>query len=218
MALCAPDKTKSMSLELGRGQCLLYTLTSLYPAIPLLLFITFFVLWQAWLRVLAWLLLHLLGMPDCINTFINNHYRYNFIDILSLAVSNVTLTSNPAGNVFCNGSEVIFTCETRGSDTLEWHDGFYLGSDTRQIGFVATLHNISETRTILSNAGTVTVATLTNNSLDDNDVVVLESTLRITALTVAPSGDVRCVRDDHNESHLDFQVLGEFVRIATTII
>ena len=124
----------------------------------------------------------------------------------------MTLTSDPNGTVFCNGSEVIFTCETRGSETLEWHDGFYLGSENRQIAFVATFHNVGETKIIAD-----TVANLTQNSLDDG-VRVLVSTLRITALSDTPSGDVRCVRDNHNESHLVFHVLGEFLRIATSII
>ena len=99
-------------------------------------------------------------------------------------------------------------CKTRGSPTLEWRgDSFYVGS---QIGFVAEIHPINFTRTSISNYNTV--ATLTKN-FRDGDVRVLVSTLRITALSDAPSGFVMCAHANGTEVRIEFQVLGEFDRV-----
>ena len=101
--------------------------------------------------------------------------------------------------MFCNGSVVIFTCEIRGSDILQWRgDGFYVGDP---ITFAAVLHTVNVTRTSSSNPNTV--ATLTQNYLDDGDVRVLVSTLRIDIIAVSDS-----VRADGTGSRTDFEVLG----------
>ena len=114
------------------------------------------------------------------------------------------LTSNPAGTVYCNGSEVIFTCETRGSPTLTWRgDDDYVGNGA-QLGFAAEVNPIGTTMNSSSNPNTV--ATLTQNSTDDG-VSVLVSTLRIIATSDAPSGNIMCAGT--NNKDITFRVLGE---------
>ena len=114
-----------------------------------------------------------------------------------------TLINSPNRNVFCNGEEVIFTCETRGSATLEWRgDSFYVGDpiglpEFRNISFIAP-----------SSSNADTIATLTQNYLDDG-VRVLVSTLRITALSAESSGSVVCAVPRGNGESFDFKVLGE---------
>ena len=121
------------------------------------------------------------------------------------AVVAQTLTSNPTGNVFCNGSEVIFTCETRGSDTLVWtSDGFYVQEN---ITFGAQVDGVNRT---IRHSSSSTVATLTQNYLD-GDVRVLVSTLRITPLLDAPNGFVMCAVPGGTEKRLGFHVIGVFV-------
>ena len=116
----------------------------------------------------------------------------------------MNLTSNPDVRVFCNGSEVIFTCEIRGSSTLTWSgDFFYLRSP---IGFANEIHPLNSPRNSSSNENTV--ATLTKNYVDGG-VRVLRSTLRITALSSEPRGFVVCGGDEGTGERVDFQVLGE---------
>ena len=106
--------------------------------------------------------------------------------ILGIAVAQ-TLTSNPDGHDYCGSSEVVFTCETRGSEVLTWKgDNFYLRSPIGLAGEIRTVNY-----TVRSSSNNNTVVTLTYNSLD-GDVCVLKSTLRIIAQSRAPSGFVTC--------------------------
>ena len=119
-----------------------------------------------------------------------------------------TLTSVPKGLEFCNGSEVIFTCETRDSASLNWRgDNFYVQN---QIGFVAEIDSINSTRN--------GIATLTENYLDADNVRVLVSTLRIMATSDAHNGNVTCVRANDDRSSIIFQVFGEFSHYDIVIV
>ena len=105
--------------------------------------------------------------------------------------------------MFCNGSVVIFTCETRGSATIEWRgDNFYVGN---LIGFSAEIDPINHT--INSSSNQNTVATLTENYLDGSDLVLV-STLRIITTSDAPNGTVKCIHaDDGTTESIVFEVL-----------
>ena len=124
-----------------------------------------------------------------------------------LSVVAQTLTGITDGDIFCNGSEVIFTCETRGSTTLTWRsNGIYIQDE---ISFVATVDNIRDTITGSSND---IVANLTQN---DRDGGVLVSTLRIIVSSVAPSGFVSCIRANGTADRINFTVIGKFITNCT---
>ena len=115
-----------------------------------------------------------------------------------------TLTSVPNGPVFCNGSEVIFTCKTRGSTSIDWRgDDFYVGNF---LGFSAELHLMNHT---ITHQFENTVATLTASYLDGG-VRVLVSTLRILATSDAPNGTVTCVHTDNRTNATEvFKVISK---------
>ena len=137
----------------------------------------------------------------------------NYSETPSSSAVAVNVTSNPSGNVFCNGSEVIFTCETRGSPSIIWQgDSFYVGG---QIAFVAGSHPINFTSPSLANDDTV--ATVTQN-YTDGDVLVFASTLRIKPLLQARNGFVICLHNDGTEQRIDFQVLGEYINFIRLIL
>ena len=109
-----------------------------------------------------------------------------------------TITSSPNSNIFCNGSEVTFRCETRSSTSLTWRSNETYIPD--RIGF-AVIDNINDTR---NGSSSDIVATLIQN-----DSGVLVSTLSIRASSRTPSGFVRCIAANSSEHRINFTVIGE---------
>ena len=98
------------------------------------------------------------------------------------------------GNRTCQGEEVIFTCTVRGPSSLAvlvlaWSSAEYIGQGGSLQLSTANMIGGIETSTSMDGSITAT-ATLTNNT-NDNGELILESTLRITAIepsTVTCSG------------------------------
>jgi hypothetical protein len=111
------------------------------------------------------------------------------------------------GNQACLGSEVLFTCETRGSDVIAWMSDAYIGSGGVQLGFVAAGSSPGDTRRSGSNPDTISTLT---REYEHQGMTVLESTLRITVLPAPQNASVTCIHTVSGESRTaNFQVIGK---------
>ena len=129
--------------------------------------------------------------------------------VISPALSqSLTTTQLYDGRFACPGSEVIFTCETRGSVALAWSSDQYIGRGGEELTFTAL---VDTDVGIMKRSGTVntTVATLINNTLD-NGQRLLVSTLRIV---VYDSNTVTCRHtSDGNVNSTSFRVVGKNIQ------
>ena len=129
-----------------------------------------------------------------------------FVVTSSPAVSSqlVTVTSDISpGDVLCPEEKVNFTCTTRETMILAWTSNEYIGN---QLEFNSR-DNVDEIRrgAIDSN----TIAILVSKSVENDNIVVLVSQLRITVSSISLNPSVTCI---HNRDNLrdvfSFQVLG----------
>ena len=118
-------------------------------------------------------------------------------------VNTQTITSSTLidGVFACPGSEVIFTCKTRGSGAIAWRSEDYIGGGNAQL-------ILSSDVTTTSSASNTT-AMLTREYNDDGELV-LESTLRIIASSTFPTSSVTCVNVLENRVVVvNFAILGK---------
>lgn len=111
-----------------------------------------------------------------------------------------TVVLQPEGPlVLCprNGSEVMLTCTTRGSNILYWSSDCYIEPGGTQLE-LATFNAIGDTR--ISPINSNTVATLTNKSIDNGEVV-LESELHflIDLGSNCHTSSITCSTSQHNK-------------------
>lgn len=126
--------------------------------------------------------------------------------MISSGISTTLYSTLVNGQFACPDVEVIFTCETRGSESITWNSAQYVGNP---LGFLGVLRQVNDTRKSSSNPETF--ATLTKNELD-NGVLVLRSTLRIKASLSLSSASVTCVHTDASNSRsISFTVLRTYV-------
>ena len=110
------------------------------------------------------------------------------------------------GTIACPG-EIVFTCETRGSPIIAWSSEEYVAPGNVQLAFAGQVNEVGDTRNSTSIQGTV--ATLTNNMLDENGTRILVSILRIVATTDSPMASVNCIHiGDNSINTTSFKVIG----------
>ena len=106
----------------------------------------------------------------------------------------------------CPGQPVVFTCVTRGSQTIAWTSLEYIGPAGVRL-LLASFDVIGSP--IVSQINPSVQASLVNRSLD-NGVQVLESELHIVISSEFPSATISCVLSNGTQSDATFQVLGMY--------
>lgn len=118
----------------------------------------------------------------------------------------VTVTATvPAGATICPGKEIVLTCTTMESAIISWTSPTYIGD---QIGFnTADMVNEIRRGSVDSN----TVATFVKNAIE-NEILVLESQLRIIVSAVSLNPSVTCIHGSNNiRDTFTFQVLSKLL-------
>jgi hypothetical protein len=104
----------------------------------------------------------------------------------------------------CPGDQVIFTCRTTGSQTLEWRSNEY--TDPNHHLKFASYDHVGGV--LLSPNHQDVSANLTNSSRDDDGVIVMESELHIHVRSNASTFSVNCLLDNLETDMITLRVLG----------
>ena len=122
---------------------------------------------------------------------------------MKLSIKTPTLYN---GSFVCSGDKVTFVCETRGSSTIAWSSEEYIGPGGAQLVFPAI--GIPSLTNPMRGIGD-TIATFTVNKLEGG-VQVLQSTLRVTAMSMYPNPLVKCIHGDESSRAANFSVIGKY--------
>lgn len=105
-----------------------------------------------------------------------------------------------------NQQEILFTCQVRGSNILEWNSGEYIG----QGGFPLQLLSFNNTETNVSSTSNPSTYAVRRSVASENGQTVIVSDLRIIASVQYPNATVTCRTDSPNSSrNIAFQTMGK---------
>ena len=114
------------------------------------------------------------------------------------------------GNRTCPGEEVIFTCTIRGPSNLQtiavaWSSTEYIGQgESLQL---STANRLGDTETITDMDGSITATATVTNNIDVNGELILETTLRITAVVAST---VTCTDPNGGPASIEFVISGTY--------
>ena len=146
---------------------------------------------------------------------IASHTLYNYYLAAAVCVSCQELTSTlREGSRACPGEEVIFTCTVRGPSTLSviavaWSSAEYIGQGGSFQLSTANMIGHVETSTDM-NGSIIATATVINNT-NVNGELILESTLRITAIEASV---VKCSGTSGSPASIRFSISGACIQLA----